>query len=1526
MKKRAIAAIMCLFFAFFTLSTDMVVSAGEDEYALAVSNEADKDETEDTDTVEDEEFEEAEETEDVQSNLDVLVNDELTDLTVDQDAISADDEVSMADLLGTSLLAVPAANGACKELDGSALIDSVKITKISSDGTVTELTSGGDNVISKDDKIRVEYIFNDVYVVPKGEEKNAIFDYVVAGSKYSVPGIPSICVRTDSNTVPVKNSERTLGDISFDADGNATLTIDSSFEDTETAKGATAGFDLQLDLSKDQDGSQASFDLAFGDNFSITVNVDELMAKAPQVEKSASDHPDDNGVVTWTVKLTNDSNPIDYADGYTFTDSLGSDQSYVNGTFKAKVNGADVDVTPTADGTDLTWHYKNNEPGAVMEFTYQTKMDLLASLSVNNDGGLATSTVKNNINVTAPAGEGYKALDISDTASSTFSKELEKWIDKEGGEVDENGVADWKVTVQNNGFSVYDVVLTDKIIADTGVTITVSDVKVYDKNNNEVTTYDRTYENNTQVFNLGEMTGSDTYVVTYKTKIENFDTYIKENHAVPRNEASLTYKYKKGDGTEAVIPKGPGVGKDFKNDNLLTAKAAIEKTAAGYDASNHTITWNVTVNKSKQALTNVRVTDILPKDNEFVSISNVKVGDSAVTLSDSDIDTSKSGQVTFSFGDLDGKVLTFTVTTRLTNNKVWASNSTVTYENKADLYYGSGDTVKASDKDTQECTSNVITKSAGGYDYSTRTIPYTIVVDTNQMPMDEVVVTDVLDERLEYVEGSVSGATAKYDKATNTLTFELGSITGKQTITFNAKVKDGDTFKNSGDIIIKNAATLKSAQCDVETTTPATTTKITNNVITKSGSRNNEIIDYTVNLNPAQQILYSDGVDEVVIQDTLGASLSLDLDSVHLYEGTVNALGWVAKGPEVAGATVRTDTVNGKTVLEVVVPKEKDGKAFVLTYTAYMLNAAAKDYSNNVKLKGYGSEDTNKAEVSYKESDFSSVDFSNYTYYYAELRDEYDKTILLTEGHFQLIDPETGKVVAETDIDSDGEIIFKGPAIKPNTKYKLVQTTAPEGYIIPDDLKNGKDITTADKGLKNAKAKKESHTVYDAKPKKDITISSEDGLGNPVAGSELTVTWKDSTGVEHTADSWTSDENGHTMTVSADVVYTLTESTTPFGYKAADPVVFTMGTDGALSKRDGNEFVPVGSDTITVINAPKNSATISISKVSESQGKAIEGAELIISQNSDGSNPVASWTSAGSPKELSLPEGKYYLVEKSAPVGYEIAETITFTITDDLKLEGDSDVISNNKIVMTDSYINSTDAEGNDNSPKATVRFSPVSMGIDPKLFASMKFKLYKMDSATGKLVEVTPTKVDEETGEMTYDINYQEEYIFKPTETVEGYDPVDPITIKVNGTKNEDGTVDDKLMVKALGSNVFTNSTIEELGQKVQPKVTPADPAPTADSANSNGTGSNASSGSSGSSGDTNGSNSIYNGSAAETTDDGLVIKENNIVALEQPANVSDTLAKTGGFIGTLAGYLAAIALMALGLFLVFGKEKRVK
>ncbi|MBR6308217.1 MAG: hypothetical protein IKR39_06370 [Lachnospiraceae bacterium] len=1000
---------------------------------------------------------------------------------------------------GMSLMSV--GTGLVDAGDEEALVESMTV---SLNGTV--LDPSEEVVMSLNDTIKVHYTFRQPLVInPKGFTPNptAFPGYqVVAGESYKVYGIPKICSKPGGLSIDVESGDRRLGVISIDEDGNAILTIDDTFTEVESAEDAYAGRELTLSLNKADNGDVDRYELTFAHN-TYTVRIKEFMPQAPKVTKTAS-AIDSDGNVTWTVTVTNDEKPIAYEDGFTIKDTFSAGQAFLEGSLSEAASGA---ITPSVDGNTISWNYKDNTPSKVSVFTYKTHIDVMALVKDANADTTINKDVTNKVTITASGTDDYAPLSLTADAKSTISKDVDKWVDKTGTDVDSTGKATWTITVKNNGFTIKDVVLHDTIVADDDVTIEMTDIKVVDALGNDVSFTPSANGNEHEIAFTGNMSGEAVYTVTYNTTIKNYAEYLKKNHTVPSNSAWLTYSYDaSGKGTEWTPVTGPGMEAHFKGPGMM-AKAAVKKSSAGIDRVNHTMDWLVEVNSNEQALTGVSVTDAIPEGHIYAGIKNVKIDGADAVDSLYSVDDSNLTNVVVSFGDnIEGKKASFVIITKLTDseNMIWASNASKEYVNEVTLKSDGNAAVKDSAKQTYDST--VIAKTAGNYDYNTHLIPYTITVNQNKMAMNNVTVTDPLDSRLEYVADSSNVSGTIYNAGTNTLTFNLGNITDKTVITFYAKVKDGDTFANNGKITIPNSASLVSAEYGNKTEVSCSTT-INNSVIRKKGVQNDEIINYTVEVNVAQQNLYRSGIGEVVIQDTMGASLVLDDESVKLYEATVNSDGTLTQGSLVTGAVVRIDCSNPRTVLEVVVPKSGSSKAYILKYTAKMLKKKAKEFTNNVLLKGYGDSLLNKSDVSYEEKHFSNVNFNKYVYYISGLKDEDDNSLIIAGAHFELIDPSKGnKIVAEADSDDDGEIMFVGN-LEENHTYILKETDAPDGYEIPVSLQKGVEVTTKGKGYGVALAEKDNNTVYNAKydPSKHPAPAPKPSSGSSSSGKVKTV-------------------------------------------------------------------------------------------------------------------------------------------------------------------------------------------------------------------------------------------------------------------------------------------------------------------------------------------------------------------------------------------------------------------------------------
>ena len=187
-----------------------------------------------------------------------------------------------------------------------------------------------------------------------------------------------------------------------------------------------------------------------------------------------------------------------------------------------------------------------------------------------------------------------------------------------------------------------------------------------------------------------------------------------------------------------------------------------------------------------------------------------------------------------------------------------------------------------------------------------------------------------------------------------------------------------------------------------------------------------------------------------------------------------------------------------------------------------------------------------------------------------------------------------------------------------------------------------------------------------------------------------------------------------------------------------------------------------------------------VSKVAAgSTSTELAGAKLNIT-DADG-NEIASWTSTGTSKEVTVGYDKTYtLTEDAAPAGYDIANAITFRIKDDGTLEiKEGDVWkaqTGNKITMVDELaMNEIEIEKKDLSTKTLLA------GAELKLTdsAGKTIATWTSDSASKKVSLSMGT------------------YTLTETKAPTGYKAADPITFKVTSdgkvTSTIQGAANDK-------------------------------------------------------------------------------------------------------------------------------------
>lgn len=227
--------------------------------------------------------------------------------------------------------------------------------------------------------------------------------------------------------------------------------------------------------------------------------------------------------------------------------------------------------------------------------------------------------------------------------------------------------------------------------------------------------------------------------------------------------------------------------------------------------------------------------------------------------------------------------------------------------------------------------------------------------------------------------------------------------------------------------------------------------------------------------------------------------------------------------------------------------------------------------------------------------------------------------------------------------------------------YTLTETRPADGYALADEItfrllqtvdEDGSNLQEAEvyyltkksllfwtwddwKLLDDATVIMRDDTIKVEISKKDLTTMEE------LPGAELTVTDKDGKEI----DRWVSSDTPHYIEKLPAGDYTLTEVKAPDGYAFAESVPFTVLPTGEVQQFEMRDDV----------------IKVEISKVDLTTMEELPGAELTITDK-DGKE-IDHWVSSDKPHYIEkLPAGEYTLTEITAPDGYDIAESIRFTV------------------------------------------------------------------------------------------------------------------------------------------------------------------------------------------------------------------------------------------------------------------------
>lgn len=409
-----------------------------------------------------------------------------------------------------------------------------------------------------------------------------------------------------------------------------------------------------------------------------------------------------------------------------------------------------------------------------------------------------------------------------------------------------------------------------------------------------------------------------------------------------------------------------------------------------------------------------------------------------------------------------------------------------------------------------------------------------------------------------------------------------------------------------------------------------------------------------VMINGAQSVL-----DDVVITDTPSPNQVLDPESLVIYGTNVTEDGTITPDKSVIleegkDYTLEVTTDNETGQQKIVVKMAHIEAPYYMEYRSLVTSSAAGStdtVSNQVSITGNGSEvvhgDDNGDVV--VDIDHSGGHATGTKGKIQLKKTAMDGTTILAGAHFQIWDQAKTQVLREGTVDATGVITFGG---LPQGQYILVETKAPEGYTVSDELAKGRVITideeTSAEGAQPTIIKNDVNKVFlekmDEKGKKLVNarFKLEHAVTTPFTHWEEVPLAPDRT-----------NENGQLEVDSLKPgLYQFTEIEAPTGYlldTRPKRFIVTQSMSGQIRDVHVKMLNYQGSAELIKKDQAGNPLAGAEFSVLDATGQAVR--EHVVSDAN------------GKVTVTDLAPGKYQFVETKAPAGYLLnTEPSAFTI------------------------------------------------------------------------------------------------------------------------------------------------------------------------------------------------------------------------------------------------------------------------
>ncbi|MEX1377893.1 MAG: SpaA isopeptide-forming pilin-related protein [Eubacteriales bacterium] len=852
-------------------------------------------------------------------------------------------------------------------------------------------------------------------------------------------------------------------------------------------------FEASFDADQVDEGGSITIDFDSGRvsaPYQITIDFIEDPPVLPTLDKNvsrtwnASEH---RHYYTWTLDFNPENTNV--GDNVVIVDELdflGTYMEYIgNVTQTNGTAGYTIDYDTSGANPVLSIAFTETVTER-QTFTFQTA--LFADAYENR---LATG---NTLNFSNDAVAQTSAGNInSDTATSNYTMDV---IDKnQNGAVDTvNRRISWEIVANENDYIINGAYVTD-IIPD-GLTMDDSSIEI------EFTISGITYSASATPFDgivYYSNTGQDYQFqlgdIAEEVRIR-FDTTIDDDQYY--DQANITYR------NDAYFhPPGNSPWYTRGRRDVPVSTDVIQKSSAGIDITNGIITWQVVINPNTNSSNPVQIEDMVLIDPipdnitttpattnnglEYITGTlSISPAIDAEVASASIFYDSVNNQIVVDFdatagADIISQMYTVTYQTQIVDGYIYKRNDNSSVTNTAT--YTSVNAGTGSDDATQTINPDMLQKESVSYDYDTHYFRWHIHINPNDNELTNTILTDYISEDMRYVPGTFeifdsssnpySGGVFTYtdhdpsianpqvpaENTSGTLEYVFpASVNSSYDVYFETEYIDFDQLSDnhlnltSDYLEASNTAYLTHDEMPINEYVVITgSQRFTSSIIEKEPiySSGNQYIDWVVTINKNQIDIYGPNPDPYptnaytgpVIYDTLQDGLVIDLQSIILYDATVDSAGNVTRGSQVS-FNVDQVTLDAASLLTFEFANAINS-CYIIEFTTYIESGYSGPFDNTASFHALAGNPNNT-------SDEQNVNFATGGGYAAAnighllLRKiDAESGDPLQGAFFELID-EYGNVLDVQETDASGEALFE--FIFFDRQYYYRESQAPYGY------------------------------------------------------------------------------------------------------------------------------------------------------------------------------------------------------------------------------------------------------------------------------------------------------------------------------------------------------------------------------------------------------------------------------------------------------------------------------------------------